>query len=146
MKLLGNVPVTGRYKHRPPILRRAVQIASPSGLLRLDTFYNGLLPYARESAFSQSIGLSNYKREEIYMNHRLRVRLVLFTLLIACLTVTSLLSLPSSAEAACATSGCGSWMWNGCCNGNKQYQYRQCCVGTSCCFQYRCLTNVLCAV
>jgi len=81
------------------------------------------------------------------MNHNLRIRLVLFTLLIACLTVTSLLSLPQSAEAACSNPNCGSWMWNGCCNGNKQYQYRQCCTssGTSCCFQYRC-TTALCAV
>ena len=80
------------------------------------------------------------------MNHSLRVRLVLFTLLIVSLAVTSVLSLPRPAEAACSNPSCGSWMWNGCCSGGtKLYEYRQCCTtsGTSCCFQYRC-TNTNC--
>jgi hypothetical protein len=77
------------------------------------------------------------------MNRSLRIRLVLFALLIATLAVTSLLSLPRSAEAACTYTNCGNWLWNGCCSaGTRQYQYRQCCSssGTTCCFQYRCTT------
>lgn len=81
------------------------------------------------------------------MAKSLRIRLVLFSLLIVCLAVTSLISFTTSAEAACTYTACGSWHWNGCCNGNKQYQYRQCCnsAGTSCCIQYRC-TTALCAI
>jgi len=75
------------------------------------------------------------------MNRSLRIRLILLTLLIVSLAVTSVLTLPRPAEAACSYTACGNWLWNGCCSaGTKQYQYRQCCAGTSCCFQYRCTT------
>lgn len=77
------------------------------------------------------------------MNSSLRARLVLFTLLIVVLSVTSLLTLPRPAEAACSYTNCGNWLWNGCCYGGlRLYQYRQCCssAGTLCCFQYRCTT------
>lgn len=78
------------------------------------------------------------------MDRNLRIRLVLFALLIACMAVTSLISFTGSAEAACTYTACGSWQWNGCCSGGtKLYQYRQCCnsTGTSCCIQYRCTTS-----
>lgn len=77
------------------------------------------------------------------MNRSLRARLVLFTLLIVALAVTSVLSLPRPAEAACTYTGCGSWQWNGCCfGGTRLYQYRQCynSAGTAYCFQFRCTT------
>jgi len=75
------------------------------------------------------------------MNRDLRVRLLLFILLVSALALTSVLSAPTPAEAACSYTGCGSWQYNGCC-GAYLYQYRQCCNGTgSCCFQYRCTTS-----
>jgi hypothetical protein len=75
------------------------------------------------------------------MDRGLRVRLILFALLVASLAFTSVLTLPGTAEAACSYTGCGSWQYNGCC-GSYLYQYRQCCNGTgSCCFQYRCTTS-----
>ena len=72
------------------------------------------------------------------------MRVVMFTLLVVCLAVSSILSLPKPADAACTYTYCGSWQWNGCCSaGTKLYQYRQCCnsAGTACCFQYRCTSS-----
>jgi hypothetical protein len=74
------------------------------------------------------------------MNRSVRVRLILFALLIVCLAFTTLFSAPKPVEAACTYTGCGNWLYNGCC-GSHLYQYRQCCNSTgSCCFQYRCTT------
>lgn len=69
-----------------------------------------------------------------------KTRILLLMLLAFALSLVTFLGQPAPVEAAsCASIGCGSWQYYGCCSsGTKLYQRRTCCNGPSCCTQYQC--------
>ena len=72
-----------------------------------------------------------------------KTRIVLLSMLVLALSLVSFMSQPQPVEAqTCASIGCGTWQYYGCCSGgSKLYQRRTCCNGPSCCSQYRCLSS-----
>jgi hypothetical protein len=70
-------------------------------------------------------------------------RLVLLALLCASVFLATSAPQPAQADfttASCASIGCGSWQYYGCCLSHL-YQRRTCCDGPTCCTQYRCTTS-----
>ena len=70
-----------------------------------------------------------------------RSTLVRLTLLCLALALMTMAVQPVTVNAAtCASIGCGSWQYFGCC-GSHLYQERTCCDGPTCCNQFRCTTS-----
>ncbi len=74
------------------------------------------------------------------MNKARRSTLVRLALLGLAMILMTLAIQPVAVNAAtCASIGCGSWQYFGCC-GSHLYQERTCCNGSTCCNQFRCTT------
>jgi hypothetical protein len=72
-----------------------------------------------------------------------KIRIVLLTLLAVAMFLVTFTGQPKPAEAqTCASIGCGSWQYYGCCSANTRTYYRRtCCNGPTCCTQFMCSTN-----